>query len=63
MNYLGLNRFRNLAKNFKTNTVALGGVNYKNIKKLKLLKIIGFAGISYFKKKGLLKRGPLNIKN
>jgi len=59
LNYLGLNRFRNLAKNFKINTVALGGVNYKNIKKLKLLKIIGFAGIGYFKKKkGLLKKRP-----
>ena len=59
LNYLGLNRFRNLAKNFRTNTVALGGVSYKNIKMLKLLKIIGFAGISYFKKKGPLKKEAL----
>jgi len=31
--------------------VALGGINKKNKSKLNLLKINGFAGISYFQKK------------
>ena len=59
-NYLGINRFKNLSNNLKINIVALGGINNKNINKLRLLKIIGFAGISYFKKKAP-KKGPLNI--
>ena len=37
--------------------VALGGINKKNIKKIKLTNVIGFAGISFFKKKAPIK-GP-----
>jgi hypothetical protein len=32
--------------------VALGGITNNNLKKIKLTKAIGFAGITYFKKKG-----------
>ena len=48
-NYLGINKFRILKKYTKISTVALGGISKNNIKKLKLINISGFAGISYFK--------------
>jgi len=48
-NYLGINRFKLLAKLTNINVVALGGISIKNEKKLKLLNCFGFAGISYFK--------------
>ena len=48
-NYLGFNRFKLLSKFTKKKIVALGGVSKKNLKKIKLLKCFGFAGISYFK--------------
>ena len=47
-NFLGLNKFRIISKYSKKDIIALGGISKKNIKKLKLLKISGFAGISYF---------------
>ena len=47
-NYLGLNKFKILNNYTKKNVVALGGISKKNIKKIKLLKISGIAGISYF---------------
>lgn len=57
-NFLGVNKFRNLIDKTKLKVIALGGVSKKNIKKLKLIKVYGFAGISYFEQKtGLLKRG------
>ena len=48
-NYLGFNRFKLLSKFNKKKIVALGGISNKNLKKIKLLKCFGFAGISYFK--------------
>ena len=48
-NYLGENKFRILSKLTKKKIVALGGISKKNIKKLRLLKLNNFAGISYFK--------------
>ena len=48
-NYLGINKFKSLAKLTSIKIVALGGISSKNIKKLKLLDYFGFAGISYFK--------------
>ena len=48
-NYLGFNRFKLLSKFTKKKIVALGGISKKNLKKVKLLKCFGFAGISYFK--------------
>ena len=50
-NYLGVNKFKNLANNTKLKIVALGGINENNLKKLKLLNCIGFAAISFFNKK------------
>ena len=47
-NYLGLNKFKILNNYTKKDVVALGGISKKNIKKIKLLKISGIAGISYF---------------
>ena len=47
-NYLGINKFKSLTKLTKKDTVALGGISKNNLKKLKLVKCIGFAGISYF---------------
>ena len=48
-NYLGLNKFKILNNFTQKKVVALGGITKKNIKKIKLLKIVGIAGISYFK--------------
>ena len=60
-NYLGIYRFK-LYENFtKKNIIALGGIKENNIRKLSLLNISGFAGISFFQKKGPLKRGPFNF--
>jgi len=47
-NYLGLNKFKIISKYTNKNTVALGGITKENLKKLNLIKINGFAGISYF---------------
>jgi len=48
MNFLGINKFKILANRTKKNTVVLGGISKKNVKKLKLLNQPDFAGISYF---------------
>ncbi len=47
-NYLGINKFKSLAKLTKRDTVALGGISKNNLKKLLLFKQLEFAGISYF---------------
>jgi len=47
-NFLGINRFKLLAKQTSKNVVILGGVSNKNKKKLSLLNQSDFAGISYF---------------
>jgi thiamine-phosphate pyrophosphorylase len=47
-NYLGINKFKLLAKLTNTKVVALGGISRKNIRKIKLLNCFGFAGISFF---------------
>ena len=47
---LGVVKFNLLTKNSKRMIIALGGINKKNLRKLNLLKINGFAGISYYKK-------------
>ena len=48
-NYLGINKFRLLNKLTKIKVVALGGINKKNIKKLKLINSYYFSGITYFR--------------
>ena len=49
--YLGLNRFMILTKLTKKKIIALGGINNKNLKKLNLLNIYGYSGISLFNPK------------
>ena len=49
----------NLAVMFEDiNFIALGGIDENNYKKLRLTKVIGFAGISWIKKNGLRKLRP-----
>tara|TARA_B100000674_G_scaffold483253_1_gene486768 strand:- start:473 stop:1003 length:531 start_codon:yes stop_codon:yes gene_type:complete len=47
-NFLGINRFKIIAKFTNKNVVALGGISKKNLRKLALLEQSEFAGISYF---------------
>ena len=47
-NYLGINKFKILKKCTKKNIVALGGVSKSNIKKIRLINVSSFAGISFF---------------
>ena len=47
-NFLGINKYKVLENLTKKNVVALGGISKKNIKKLKLLSNLEFAGISFF---------------
>ena len=49
--YLGLNKFKNLSKLTKIKIIALGGINKNNLKKISLLKVYGYAGISFFDQK------------
>ena len=51
-NYLGLNKFKNFSNFSKKKVIALGGITKSNIKILKMTNCSGFAGISFFKKKG-----------
>ena len=62
-NYLGINKFKILKKYSKIKIIALGGINEKNIRLLSLTSVSGFAGITYFQKKGPLKKGPFNNLN
>jgi len=57
--FLGIIRFNLITKKFKKKFVALGGIKKSNFIKLLMLNIVGFAGISMFKKKAP-KKGPLN---
>ena len=47
-NYLRMNKFRLLSNLTNKKVVVLGGVSKVNLKKLKLLNLLEFAGISYF---------------
>ena len=47
--FLNTIKFNTLAAKSKKKVIALGGITSKNLKKLKLTKAFGFAGISYFK--------------
>ena len=47
-NYLGINKFKLILKLTNRKVIALGVISSTNLKKLKLLKCFGFAGISYF---------------
>ena len=45
---LGIIKFNLLSHLTKKKIIALGGINKKNINKLKLTNTYGFSGISYF---------------
>ena len=49
-NYLGFYRFKELSKLTNKKVIALGGINKNNLKKIDLLKINGYSGISLFNK-------------
>ena len=51
-NYLGINRVKLLSLLTKKPFIALGGISKINLKKLSLINCSGFAGISFFEKKG-----------
>ena len=53
-NYLGINKLKLLSKLTNKDVVVLGGISKENIRKLKLLNIFKFAGISFFEQK----KGP-----
>ena len=56
--FLGINKFNFMTLNKKTHFIALGGINEKNYKMIKLLKTNGFASISWAKKNGLRNLRP-----
>ena len=47
-NFLGINRFKLLKNLTLKETVALGGISRKNLKKLRLINCYAFGGISFF---------------
>lgn len=47
--YLDIIKFNNLSKLNNYSSVALGGINSKNINKIKILNCLGFGSISYIK--------------
>ena len=51
--YLGVIKFNLIALNSALDLIALGGINQKNFKNLKLFRAKGFASISWAKKNGL----------
>ena len=53
---LGISKFNILAHSTDRQIIALGGINKLNIKKLSMLSVVGFSGISYFQKKTALKK-------
>jgi thiamine-phosphate pyrophosphorylase len=55
--FLNIIKFNLLTLRKKSNFIALGGINSNNIRKLNLLSVVGFAGISFFQKKTAPKRG------
>ncbi len=56
--FLGIMKFNFIQLNVNSNFIALGGINQKNFKKLRTLKINGFASISWAKKNGLRELRP-----
>ena len=62
LKFLNIYKFNYLSRSSKANILALGGITEHNVRKLRLLHIKGFGGISIFKKKPALKR-PVFLKN
>ena len=49
--FLGVIKFKTIAKQTKKKVIALGGINKKNINYLKILNIFGFSAIKHFNNK------------
>ena len=47
-NFLGIYKFKLLSHLTRSPIIALGGISKNNLKKLNLIKCLGFAGISFF---------------
>jgi len=47
-NFLGVNKFKNLSNLTEKKVIALGGISNEHLKNLNLIKVSGFAGISFF---------------
>ena len=47
-----MNKFRLIEKCTNTKIIALGGIDSKNLKTLKMTNVSGYSGITIFKKKG-----------
>ena len=54
-NFLNIVKFNYLASKTKKKVIALGGINSKNLNKLKIVNAFGFAGISYFENNNNIK--------
>ena len=59
-NFLGIYKFIKLKKLTKRKVIALGGISKSNQKKLNLISIDGFSGISYFEQKKGPSKGAFN---
>jgi thiamine-phosphate pyrophosphorylase len=55
--YLGVVKFNFLTINYSVKFIALGGISEKNLKKIRLTKAIGIAGISKINQ--IKKNGPI----
>ena len=60
--FLGVNRFNFMTLNKNAYFIALGGINEKNYKMIKILRTNGFASISWAKKNGLRNLGRFKFK-
>ena len=56
--FLSTIKFNLITMSKNVNFIALGGINENNYKRLKLTRVIGFAGISWIKKNGLKEFRP-----
>ena len=56
--FLSTIKFNLIALSVDINFIALGGIDKNNYKKLRLTKVVGFAGISWIKKNGLRELRP-----
>ena len=63
LKFLSISKFNLITLSDNSEFIALGGINENNIQKLKLLKIKGFAGISWIKKNGLRNLRPFSNLN
>jgi len=52
-NYIGVTKFNLLTLNQQSRFIALGGINEFSVKKVGLLRCVGYSGISWIKKNGL----------